>query len=55
MARENHITYSINGHIMTDLVDGSPAALQAGRLALQLHQGFTMDIRFKDLKIKSLN
>src|SRR5229473_2154171 len=49
--RGNHITYSINGHIMTDLVDGSPAALQAGGLALQLHQGFTMDIRFKDLKI----
>jgi hypothetical protein len=55
VARGNHITYSINGHIMTDLVDGSPAALQAGRLALQLHQGFTMDIRFKDLRIKLLN
>jgi hypothetical protein len=55
VARGNHITYGINRHIMTDLVDGSPAALQAGRLALQLHQGFTMDIRFKDLKIKLLN
>jgi 3-keto-disaccharide hydrolase len=55
VARGNHVTYSINGHIMTDLVDGSPVALQAGRLALQLHQGFTMDIRFKDLKIKLLN
>ena len=55
VARGNHITYSINGHVMTDLVDGSPAALQAGRLALQLHQGFTMDIRFKDMKIKLLN
>jgi hypothetical protein len=55
VARGNHITYSINGHIMTDLLDGSPAALQAGRLALQLHQGFTMDIRFKDLKIKLLD
>jgi hypothetical protein len=54
-ASGNHITYSINGHIMTDLVDGSPAALLAGRLALQLHQGFTMDIRFKDLKIKLLD
>jgi hypothetical protein len=55
VARGNHITYSINDHVMTDLVDGSPAALQAGRLALQLHQGFTMDIRFKDLKIKLLD
>jgi len=55
VARGNHIAYSINGHIMTDLVDGSWAALQAGRLALQLHQGFTMDVRFKDLRIKLLN
>jgi len=55
VASGNHITYSINGHIMTDLVDNSPAALLAGRLALQLHQGFTMDIRFKDLKIKLLD
>ncbi len=55
LARGNHITYSINGHIMTDLVDGSPAALQAGRLALQLHQGFTMEIQFRNLKIKLLN
>jgi hypothetical protein len=55
VAKGNHITYSINGHLMTDLVDASPAALQTGRLALQLHQGFTMDVRFKDLRIKLLN
>ena len=55
VARGNHITYTINGHVMTDLVDASPAALQAGRLALQLHEGYTMDIRYKDLKIKLLD
>jgi hypothetical protein len=55
VARGNHITYSINGRVMTDLVDSSPAALQAGRVALQLHEGFTMDVRFKDLRIKLLN
>jgi len=55
VARGNHITYTINGHIMTALIDGSPAVLRTGRLALQLHEGFTMDIRFKDLKIKLLN
>jgi 3-keto-disaccharide hydrolase len=55
VARGNHIVYSINGRIMTDLVDGSPAALQSGALALQLHQGFTMDVRFKDLRIKLLD
>lgn len=54
-AQGNRITYSINGRAMTDLVDNSPFALRTGRLALQLHEGFTMDIRFKDLKIKLLN
>ena len=28
MARGNHITYSINGHVMTDLTDDSPKALK---------------------------
>jgi hypothetical protein len=55
VARGHHITYSINGRLMTDLVDASPAALQTGRLALQLHEGFTMDVRFKDLRIKLLD
>jgi hypothetical protein len=55
VVRGNHMTYSINGHVMTDLVDDSPTAVRTGHLALQLHEGFTMDIRFKDLKIKLLN
>ncbi len=52
VAKGNHITYTINGHLMTDLTDDSPKALTEGVLALQLHQGFTMDIQFKDIKIK---
>jgi hypothetical protein len=55
VARGDHITYSINGHVMTDLTDASPAALHFGRLALQLHEGFAMDVRFKDLRIKLLD
>ena len=51
----NHIIYGINGHVMTDLIDDSPAALRGGILALQLHQGFTMDVRFKDIRIKILH
>jgi hypothetical protein len=51
----NHITYSINGKLMTDLTDHSPKALKAGVIALQCHAGFTMDIQFKDLKIKLLD
>ncbi|HXE53191.1 MAG TPA: DUF1080 domain-containing protein [Tepidisphaeraceae bacterium] len=49
-----HITYTINGHLMTDLTDNSPKALHTGLLALQLHQGFVMTIQFKDIKIKEL-
>ena len=55
LAKGNHITYSINGRVMTDLIDESPKALHSGCIALQLHQGFTMDVQFKDLKIKALN
>ena len=53
-AKGNHITYSINGHLMTDLTDDSPKALKEGVLALQLHAGYTMEIQFKDVKIKLL-
>ena len=54
VAKGNHITYSINGKVMTDLTDDSPKALQEGVIALQCHAGFTMDIQFKDVKIKLL-
>ena len=39
---------------MTDLTDDSPKALKDGVLALQCHAGFTMDVQFKDIKIKLL-
>lgn len=54
IAQGPHIVYSINGHVMTDLLDLSPMALQDGVLALQLHEGFTMDVRFKDIQLKIL-
>ena len=50
----NHVTYTINGHLMTDLTDNSPKAVKEGLIALQIHKGFTMEIDFKDLKIKVL-
>ena len=55
VAKGNHITYTINGHLMTDLTDDSPKALKDGVLALQLHAGFVMEIQFKDLEIKELH
>lgn len=54
VAKGNHITYTINDHLMTDLTDESPKALKEGVLALQCHAGFTMDVQFKDIKIKLL-
>jgi len=54
IANGNHITYTINGELMTDLTDESPKALQSGVLALQLHHGFVMEIQFKDIKIKEM-
>jgi hypothetical protein len=55
VAKGNHITYSINGQLMTDLTDDSPKGLKEGVLAFQLHAGYTMEIQFKDVKIKFLN
>jgi len=50
----NHILYQINGNTTTEVFDDSPKALKEGVLALQLHAGFTMDIQFKDIKMKKL-
>ena len=55
VANGNHITYTINGNLTTDLTDESPKAVKEGLIGLQLHQGFNMEIQFKDLKIKLLN
>jgi hypothetical protein len=54
VAKGNRITYSINGQLMTDLTDDSPKALKEGVLAFQLHAGYTMEIQFKDVRIKVL-
>jgi len=52
----NHVVYSINGHVMTEMTDNSPkAVLNGGVIAFQMHAGFTMEIQFKDIKIKFLD
>jgi hypothetical protein len=52
----NRVKYSINGHLMTEMIDESPkAVLKGGVIALQMHAGFTMDIQFKDISIKFLD
>ncbi len=52
IAKGNHIIYRINGNVTTTLIDESPKALKEGVLALQLHAGYTMDIQFKNIRIK---
>jgi hypothetical protein len=54
VADGNHIVYSINGQVTTDMTDNSPHACKSGVIGLQMHQGYTMTIQFKDLKIKML-
>lgn len=54
VADGNHITYTINGHLMTDLTDQSPHALSEGVIALQLHRGFVMKVQFKDIMLKTM-
>ena len=51
----NHIVYSINGTVTTDMTDNSPKACKDGVIGLQMHGGYTMTIQFKDLKIKFLD
>jgi len=54
VATGNRVTYRINGHLMTELIDESPHAAVQGFVALQLHEGIAMDVLFKDGKIKIL-
>ena len=55
IARGNHLQHFINGTPTVDVFDDVQAKrLDAGILALQLHAGEPMTIRFKDIRIKSL-
>ncbi len=53
-ANGNHMTSRVNGELMAELIDDSPKALKEGVIALQIHQGATMTIQFKEMKIKLL-
>ena len=54
IADGNHITYSLNGQVTTEMIDDSPKACKYGVIGLQMHGGFTMTLQFKDIKIKML-
>lgn len=56
IARGNHIQHFINGRQTVDVFDDDPEnRLASGILALQLHAGPPMTVRFKDIQIKSLS
>lgn len=48
----DHVQMSLNGYVALDLVD--PEGAKDGIIALQLHRGPTMEVRFKDISIKKL-
>ncbi len=55
IARGNHLQHFVNGVETVDVVDDFQAKrLDSGILALQLHAGEPMTVRFKDIRIKPL-
>ena len=55
VARGNHLQHFINGVQTVDVVDDAKGKrLESGVLALQLHAGEPMTVRFKDVRIKQL-
>ncbi len=48
----DHITMTLNGEPVLDLMD--PDGAKEGVVALQLHQGEPMEVRFKEISIKEL-
>lgn len=55
VAKGAHVTYEINGQLMTELVDESPNGSREGVLALQLHEGIAMTVQFKEGKLRLLD
>jgi len=54
VADGNHLVYSINGQVTTDMTDNSTKGRKDGVIGLQMHGGHTMTLQFKDVKIKLL-
>jgi len=48
----NHLTHSINGVVMSEVIDKDTSKAKAqGVIALQLHAGMPMTVRFKDVML----
>ncbi len=51
----NRITHTVNGHLLTQVVDASGKGAAEGLLGLQLHAGPSMAVEFKNIRLKNLN
>lgn len=55
LADGNHLQHFINGAMTAEVIDEqSDKAAKAGIIALQLHRGPAMTVRFKNLKVRKL-
>jgi type 1 glutamine amidotransferase len=52
IARGNHISEEINGHLMCELVDNDKVARKDGIIALQIHAGPPMKVQFRNFRLK---
>jgi hypothetical protein len=52
IARGNHISEEINGHLMCELVDNDKVARRDGIIALQIHAGPPMKVQFRNFRLK---
>lgn len=51
-ARGGRIVLKINDVLMCELEDNDPRRITSGKLALQVHQGPEMLVRFKDIRLR---
>jgi len=52
-AHGDHIKLTVNGFVTCDIID--PDGAKEGIIALQLHTGPAMEVRFKDIEVKQLD
>ena len=52
VAKGNHITERINGHLMCEVTDEDTVAHEDGIIALQIHAGPPMKVQFRNIRLK---
>jgi type 1 glutamine amidotransferase len=55
VARGNHISEEINGHLMCALTDNDKVARKDGIIALQIHAGPPMKVQFRNFRLKEFS